>query len=80
MMVRRTDGQTAFQLYIDFFLNRSNLLKAFQVNLKACLGTVLPNQYCLIVIRENEAGFWVMFFHGLRLLLCGPYIQYYRTV
>ena len=31
----------------------SNLLKAFRVNLKACLGFVLPNQYCLIVVREN---------------------------
>ena len=24
----------------------NNLLKAFQVDLKACLGLVLPNQYC----------------------------------
>ena len=35
----------------------SNLLKAFWVNLKACLGLVLPNQYCLIVVREIEVGF-----------------------
>ena len=32
---------------------RSNLLKAFRVDLKACLGLVLPHQYCLIVVREN---------------------------
>ena len=31
----------------------SNLLKMFRVNLKACLGLVLPYQYCLIIIREN---------------------------
>ena len=31
----------------------SNLLKVLQVNLKACLGLVLPNQYCFIVIREK---------------------------
>ena len=28
-----------------FFKFRSNFLKAFQVDLKACLGLVLPNQY-----------------------------------
>jgi len=28
-------------------------LKAFRVDLKACLGLVLPNQYCPIVIWEN---------------------------
>ena len=39
-------------IYI-FFKFWSNLLKAFQVDLKACLGLVLPNQYCLIVVREN---------------------------
>ena len=32
---------------------RSNLLKAFRVDLKACLGLVLLHQYCLIVVREN---------------------------
>ena len=36
----------------------SNLLKVFRVDLKAWLGLVLPNQYCLIVVREIEAGFW----------------------
>ena len=40
-------------LFDNFFKFRSNLLKAFRVGLKACLGLVLPNQYCLIV-RENE--------------------------
>ena len=29
----------------------------FQVNLKACLGLIFPNQYCLIVIRENQGWF-----------------------
>ena len=39
------------------FLNKfcSNLLKAFRVDLKACLGLVLPNQYYLIIVRESEA-------------------------
>ena len=45
----------------------------FQVDLKTCLGLVLPNQYCLIVIGENETGFWAMFFHGPHPPLCGPY-------
>ena len=36
------------KLFLKF---RSNLLKAFQVDLKAFLGLVLPNQYCLIVVR-----------------------------
>ena len=31
----------------------SNLLKAFRVDLKACLGLVLPHQYRLIVVMEN---------------------------
>ena len=35
-----------------FFKFHSNLLKAFQVDLKACLGLILPHQYYLI-IREN---------------------------
>ena len=35
------------------FKYRINLLKAFWVDLKACLGLVLPNQYCLIIVREN---------------------------
>ena len=37
-------------IYLKFC---SNLLKSFRVNLKACLGLVLPNQYCLIVVRGN---------------------------
>ena len=36
---------------------RSNLLKAFQVDLKVCLGLVLPHQYCPIVVRENRGWF-----------------------
>ena len=48
-------------------------MKAFRIDLKACLGLVLPNQYCIIVITESEAGLWVMFFHVPRPNLCGPY-------
>ena len=52
----------------------SNLLKAFRVDLKAFLGLVLPNQYCLIVIREKWGWFfWVMFIHVSSLHLCVPY-------
>ena len=40
-------------LYKKFLKFRSNLLKAFRVDLKACLGLVLLNQYCLIVVWEN---------------------------
>ena len=41
-------------IYICIYLKLcSNLLKAFRVNLKTCLGLVLPSQYRLIVIREN---------------------------
>ena len=49
------------------------MLKAFRVDLKAFLGLVLPNEYCLIAMWEIEAGFWVILFRGPRLLLCGPY-------
>ena len=38
------------KLFLKF---RSNLLKTFQVDLKACLGLVLPNKCCLIVVWEN---------------------------
>ena len=43
-----------------FFKFRSNLLKVFQVDLKACLGLVLPNQYCLIIVWEIEVILWAM--------------------
>ena len=56
------------------------LLKAFQADLKACLGLVLPSQYCLIVVRKIETGFWVMFFMGHTYSFVVPTIQYYRTV
>jgi len=36
---------------------RSNFSKEFQVNLKACLGLVLSNQYCPIVGWENWGWF-----------------------
>ena len=42
---------------VVFFKSRSNLLKTFWVNLKACLGLVSPHQYCLIVVRENRGWF-----------------------
>ena len=42
-----------FCLKYIYLKSRSNLLKAFQVNLKACLSLVLPNQCCLNVIRVN---------------------------
>jgi len=32
---------------------RSNVLKAFRVNLKVCLSLVLSNQYCSIIVWEN---------------------------
>ena len=36
---------------VIFFKLHNNLLKAFRVDLKACLGLVLPNQYCFIIVR-----------------------------
>ena len=58
---------------------KSNLLKAFQVDLKACLGLVLPAS---LLSGKSEAGFWVMFFHGPHPNLCGPYytVLSYGTV
>ena len=58
-----------FHLILKFC---SNLLKAFRVNLKTNLGLVLPNQYCLIVVREVRLVL-EGFFHGPHPLLCGPY-------
>ena len=50
------------------------MLKAFRVNLKACLGLVLPiTNTASSSSGKNEAGFWVILFRGPRLLLCGPY-------
>ena len=48
-------SQPSLENFVKYFFFKlcSNLLKAFWVDLKACLGLVLPNQYCLIVIREN---------------------------
>ena len=42
--------ENSVKLFLKF---SSNLLKAFRVDLKACLGLVLPNQYCLIIVWEN---------------------------
>jgi len=47
-------------------------LKTFWVDLKACLGLVLPNQYCPIAVWENEADFWVILLHRTCLLLRRP--------
>ena len=45
---------------------RSNLLKAFWIDLKACLCLVLPTNTASLSSGKIEAGFWVMLFHGLR--------------
>jgi len=52
-----------------------NILKAIPVNLKACLGLVLANQYCSIVVRKTEAGFRVILLHGPHLLFGCPYYE-----
>ena len=44
-------SQSVTQHFLKF---HSNLLNTFWANLKACLGLVLPNQYCLIVIRAGS--------------------------
>ena len=36
-----------------FLKFHGNLLKTFRVDQNTCLGLVLPNQCCLIVIREK---------------------------
>ena len=46
-------GSQSVEYSVMFLKFQSNLLKAFEVNLKVCLGLILSNQYCLIVIREN---------------------------
>ena len=58
-----------FHLILLFFKFRSNLLKMFRVDQKACLGLVCA----LSSSGKSEAGFWVMFCHGPCLHLCGPY-------
>ena len=63
-----------------FFKFHSNLLKAFRVDLKACLGLVLPNQYCLIIIRENCGWFFGGVFVGHAQTFVVPTIQYYHTI
>ena len=54
---------------------RDNFLKAFRVNLKVCLGLVLPNQYYPIVVWEIKAGFQVILLRGPCLLLGLPYYE-----
>ena len=56
-----------------FPLFRSNLLKALRVDLKTCLGLVLPTNTASSSSGKIEAGFWVMLSRGPNLLLCGPY-------
>ena len=41
------------KFHLIIFKVHSNLLKAFWVDLKACLNLVLPNQYCFIIVVEN---------------------------
>ena len=53
--------------------NHSNLLKTFQVDLKACLG--LTNT-ALSLSGKNEDSLCVMFFHGPRPNLLVPTMQY----
>jgi len=36
----------------NFLKNQNSLLKEFQVNPKAFLGLVLPNQYCSIIMNH----------------------------
>ena len=55
-----------------FFKFRNNLLKAFRIDLKACLSLVYLTNTASSS-RKIEAGFWAMLFCGPRLLLCGPY-------
>ena len=54
---------------------RSNFLKAFRVNLKDCLGLVLPNQYHHSIVKKIEAGFRVILLRGSCLLLGRPYYE-----
>ena len=51
--LRLSEGisQLANRKFCVFLKFRSNFLKAFQVDLKACLGLILPNQYCPIKWR-----------------------------
>ena len=30
-------------------------------SLKTDLGLVMPNQYCQAIMKESEAGFWIIF-------------------
>ena len=53
---RQSVGNSVKYIILKFC---SNLLKVFWVDLKACLGLVLPNQYCLFASSwEIEAVFW----------------------
>ena len=51
--------------------NYGNLLKAFWVDLKACLG--LTNTASSLS-GKSEAGFWLMFIYGLCPRFCGAYM------
>jgi len=54
---------------------QGKFLKAFQVNLNACLDLVLANQYYPIVVWGVEAGFQVILLCGPCLLLGCPYYE-----
>ena len=56
--------------FSEFLKFHNNLLIAFWVDLKACLG--LTNT-ASSSSGKSEAGFWVMFLHGPHSNLCGPY-------
>ena len=38
-----------------------NVLEWFGARLKTDLGLVMPNQYCQAIMKESEAGFWIIF-------------------
>jgi len=47
-------GSQSEENFVKFFKKRrDNFLKGFWVDLKACLGLVLPNQYYPIVVWER---------------------------
>jgi len=60
-LVSQSVSQEKILLNNSFFKFRSNFLKAFRVDLKGCLGLVLPNQCCPIVIRKIVSDFRLWF-------------------
>ena len=60
--ISQSGSQLVTRKIFFFFKFYSNLLKAFQVDVKACLGLILPNQYCQAPWSYCEADFWSVFF------------------